>query len=42
MTSTPEEELGGGFAEVRDGTHVTPIIRPADNDVDTRPVEGGS
>lgn len=41
MTSTPEEELGGGFAEVRDGTRVDLIIRPADNDVDASPVEGG-
>lgn len=25
---TPEEELGGGFAEVRDGETIEPVIRP--------------
>lgn len=27
-----EEEFGGGFAEVRDGETVEPIIRPEEDD----------
>lgn len=26
--TTPEEQLGGGFAEVRDGETVEPVVRP--------------
>jgi len=28
VTSSSDEQLGGGFAEVRDGVHVTTVIRP--------------
>lgn len=29
---TVDEQVGGGFAEVRDGTPVDPITRPTDDD----------
>lgn len=41
MTSSSDEQFGGGFAEVRDGVTVDTVIRPT-NPVDDEPPAGGS